>query len=292
MHRFAVGGFVAMLLLHVSMLPNGAAQQPKETPPTSTVSLPSYPESPDGLKQLIEDIFEAVKSGNSEKTSSYFSSLAIPDHNAWFVKTFGPAEGPRLEAKYEELLPEASSHIRQAFEYALKGRRTDVSISVLQKPAATGSGLGRATIEAMMQPTPLYIAEGSNREEEYSDYIGDFVYVDGRFRYLDQQVCQALSTAPPLRIRMGGKVQEAKLIHKVDPTYPDEAKAAHTKGTVLLRVIVATDGTPKEVQIVSGDPVLGKAAVDAVRQWRYQPTLLNGDPVEVDTTISIEFRLH
>jgi TonB family protein len=278
------------MLLHVGMLPNATRQQSKEIPPASTVPLPSYPESPDGLKKLIEDIFGAIKSGNSEKASLYFSSLTIPDHNAWFVKVFGPAEGPRLEAKYEGLLPQAPNHIRQAFEYALKDARTDVGVTVLQKPVETSSGLGRATIEAMVQPTPLYIVDGTSPQEKYPARIGEFIYVDGAFRYLDQQVSQALSTAPPLRIRIGGNVQLANLIHKVNPTYPDEAKATHTKGTVVLHVVLATDGTPKEVQLVSGDPVLGKAAIDAVRQWQYRPTLLNGNPVEVDTTISIEFR--
>ena len=161
---------------------------------------------------------------------------------------------------------------------------------MLQKPVENGSGLRSATIEAMVQPTPLYIADGTSPQEKYPAYIGEFVYVDGGFRYLDQQVSQALSTAPPLRIRVGGNVQLAKLIHKVNPIYPDEAKAAHTKGTVVLHVVLATDGTPKEVQLVSGDPVLGQAAVDAVRQWQYRTTLLNGNPVEVDTTILIEFR--
>jgi TonB family protein len=269
---------------------NAMPQQTKEIPPTSTVPLPSYPESPDGLKKLIEDIFGAIKSGNNEQVSSYFSSLTMPGHSAWFVKTFGSAEGPRLEAKYEELLPQAPNRIRQAFEYALKDARTDVRVSVLQKPVENGSGLRSATIEAMVQPTPLYIADGTSPQEKYPAYIGEFVYVDGGFRYLDQQVSQALSTAPPLRIRVGGNVQLAKLIHKVNPIYPDEAKAAHTKGTVVLHVVLATDGTPKEVQLVSGDPVLGQAAVDAVRQWQYRTTLLNGNPVEVDTTILIEFR--
>lgn len=290
MYRFTVGGVITTLLLCSGMLLNATHQQTKEIPPTSTVPLPSYPESPDGLKKLIEDIFSVVKSGNNEKAFSYFSSLTIPDHNAWFVKTFGPTEGPRLDTKYEELLPQAPNRIRQAFEYALRDARTDVRVSVLQKLTEAGSGLGQATIEAMVQPTPLYIADGTSPQEKYPASIGEFVYVDGGFRYLDQQVSQALSTAPPLRIRVGGNVQLAKLVHKVNPTYPDDAKAAHTKGTVVLHVVLATDGTPKEVQLVSGDPVLGQAAVNAVRQWQYRPTLLNGNPVEVDTMVSIEFR--
>lgn len=285
-----MGAATIILLFSCGMLLDATPLQTKEIPSASTVPLPSYPESPDGLKKLIEDVFGVIKSGNNELATSYLSSLAIPNHNAWFVKTFGPAEGPRVEAKYEELLPQATSHIRQAFEYALKDARTDVRVTVLQKPAESGSGLGRATIDAMVQPTPLYIADGASSQEKYPVSIGEFVYVDGGFRYLDQQVCQALSTAPPLRIRVGGNFQMAELVRKVKPTYPDEAKAAHTKGTVVLHVVLATDGTQKDVQLVSGEPVLGKAAVDAVRQSQYRPMLLNGNPVEVDTTISIEFR--
>jgi TonB family protein len=290
MRRFTVGGATSLLLLHISMLPGAALQQPNELPPTTTVSLPSYPESADGLKKFIEDMFGVLKSGDSEKASWYFSSLTIPDHDAWFMKTFGPEEAPQLEAKYQELLPQAPRHIRQAFEYALKGERTNVGVSVLQKSAETSAGLGQAIIEAMVQPTPIYIADGTSPKEKYPAYIGDFVYVDGGFRYLDAQVYQALSKAQPPRIRVGGNVQLSKLIHKVNPTYPDEAKATHTRGAVLLHVILATDGTPTEVTLESGDPVLGKAAIDAVRQWQYQPTLLNGSAVEVDTKVSIEFR--
>lgn len=280
----------SILMFCVSISLNAAAQEPKEAAPAA-VSQPSYPESSDGLRKLIEDILGAVKSGDSVKASSYFSSLAIPDYAAWFVKIFGPVEGRRLKAKYEELLPQAATDMRKRFEYAIKGERTNIGVRVLQKPVDPAARLGHAIIEAMIQPVPLYIVDGTSPKEKYPVFIGDFLYADGGFRYLDARVLQALSTAPPLRIRMGGNVQLAKLIRKVNPTYPEEARAAHTQGTVLLRVVLATDGTPKEVTLVSGDPVLGKAAVDAVRQWRYQRTLLNGEPVEVETTISVDFRL-
>jgi TonB family protein len=282
MYRFAVGGVGAILLLHVSMLPNATRQQSKEISPASTVPLPSYPESPDGLKKLIEDIFGTIKSGNSEKASLYFLSLTIPDHNAWFVKTFGPAEGPRLETKYEELLPQAPNHIRQTFEYALKDARTDVGVSVLQKPAETSSGLGRATIEAMVQPTPLYIVVGTSPQQRFPVHIGEFIYVDGAFRYLDQQVSQALSSAPPLRIRVGGNVQGKNIIRQVMAQYPKEARSKHIQGTVVLHVVIDRDGSMLEVQPVMGPEELRKAAVDAVKQWRYEPTLLNGEAVQVD----------
>jgi len=93
------------------------------------------------------------------------------------------------------------------------------------------------------------------------------------------------------RIRVGGNVQAAKMVRQVQPIYPQIAKTAHVSGTVLLHAIIAKDGSVQELQYVSGPPLLMKAAMDAVREWRYQPTLLNGEPVEVETTISVIFSL-
>jgi periplasmic protein TonB len=95
----------------------------------------------------------------------------------------------------------------------------------------------------------------------------------------------------PSRIRVGGNVQQANLIHMVQPQYPEIAKTAHIQGTVLLHAVIAKDGTIKQLQYISGPPLLMRSAMSAVQQWRYRPTLLNGDPVEVDTTISVVFTL-
>lgn len=97
--------------------------------------------------------------------------------------------------------------------------------------------------------------------------------------------------AAPERIRVGGQVQSANLIHQVMPIYPEIAKTAHIQGTVLLHAIIAKDGSIKQLQYISGPPLLMRNAMSAVQQWRYRPTLLNGDPVEVDTTISVVFTL-
>lgn len=95
----------------------------------------------------------------------------------------------------------------------------------------------------------------------------------------------------PERIRVGGNVQAANLIHQVMPMYPEIAKTAHIQGTVLLHAVIAKNGTIEQLQYISGPPLLMRSAMDAVRQWRYRPTLLNGEPVIVDTTISVVFTL-
>jgi len=93
------------------------------------------------------------------------------------------------------------------------------------------------------------------------------------------------------RVRVGGNVQQAKMIRQIQPVYPQIAKTAHVQGTVILHAIIAKDGTVQELQYISGPALLMRSAMDAVRQWKYQPTLLNGEPVEVDTTISVVFTL-
>ncbi len=93
-------------------------------------------------------------------------------------------------------------------------------------------------------------------------------------------------------IAVGGRVQATKLIHMVQPVYPPSAQAAGTEGTVLLEAIVSKQGTLSHLTALNSvDPQLTQAAIDAVQQWTYEPTLLNGSPVQVVTTITVNFSL-
>jgi protein TonB len=96
---------------------------------------------------------------------------------------------------------------------------------------------------------------------------------------------------PPSRIKRGGDVEAARIISRSDPVYPDWARRAGIQGEVVLHAIISTDGRILELQVLSGNLVLARAALDAVQQWRYQPTLLDGQPVEVETTITVRFVL-
>jgi TonB family protein len=86
-------------------------------------------------------------------------------------------------------------------------------------------------------------------------------------------------------------VMAAALIYKVQPQYPSIARTIHLSGTVYLRAVIATDGTVRQLEVISGNPILANPALQAVRQWRYQPTRLNGEPVEVETFITVNFLL-
>jgi TonB family protein len=107
------------------------------------------------------------------------------------------------------------------------------------------------------------------------------------------QALEAEAKSKATRIRIGGNVEAAKVITKVQPIYPESAKDAGVQGTVLLHAVVGMDGRPLQLQVLNSqiNPDLARAAVEAVSQWRYQPTLLNGEPVEIDTTIQVKFTL-
>jgi TonB family protein len=241
--------------------------------PTSNVTPHGavYPESAEGLKSLITDILVAIKSGDAQRSSKLLATLAIPNHREWFQKSFGATEAPRREAKYVDLESKSTDWLQKRMEAVAKHTQTDVTVKVFQKP-----------VDANLR---IYDAAGD------TEFLGDFVYVDGGFRYLDKQVLLALSHSPPMRIKMSGNVQVARLVNKVQPVYPPRARQDHIEGTVALSVVIGTDGTVGEISPISGPPALVPSAIDAVKQWRYQPTFLNGNPVEVATRIYIPFSL-
>jgi len=90
---------------------------------------------------------------------------------------------------------------------------------------------------------------------------------------------------------VGGNVQAAKLVKQPKPLYPPLAKQARIQGTVRFTAIIGRDGSIQNLTLVSGHPLLIPSAQEAVRQWVYQPTLLNGEPVEVVTQIDVNFTL-
>lgn len=103
----------------------------------------------------------------------------------------------------------------------------------------------------------------------------------------------ATTSGKPSRLRIGGSVEAAKITTKVQPLYPESAKSVGISGTVVLHAVIGMDGRPLSLHVMNSqiDPDLARSAVEAVSQWRYQPTLLNGGPVEVDTTIMVNFTL-
>ena len=102
----------------------------------------------------------------------------------------------------------------------------------------------------------------------------------------------APGSEPAPRITVGGQVQEARLTHQVAPVYPNLAKSVRIQGVVVLAIVIGKDGSVQgEIKLVAGHPLLTPAAIEAVKQWTYQPLFLNGQPVEVSTQVTVSFTL-
>jgi len=100
-----------------------------------------------------------------------------------------------------------------------------------------------------------------------------------------------VKAAPPKKVTISAGVSAGMLLQKTVPTYPPIAKAARVQGTVVLQATISKSGTIENLTVVSGPAMLQQAAMDAVKQWRYRPYLLNNEPVEVDTTVNVIFTL-
>jgi protein TonB len=97
--------------------------------------------------------------------------------------------------------------------------------------------------------------------------------------------------ATPQRVRVSSGVQSGLLVRKVQPTYPPLARQARIQGQVVLQAQISKNGDIENLQLISGHPMLAPAAIEAVKQWKYKPYLLNGEPVEVETTVQVNFSL-
>jgi TonB family protein len=101
----------------------------------------------------------------------------------------------------------------------------------------------------------------------------------------------AQDNPPPKHLRVSSGVANSLKTHDVQPHYPREAREQGIQGDVLLQATIDTKGNLVDIKIVQGDPILVKASVDAIKKWKYRPFILNGEPVDVDTTIKIQFHL-
>jgi TonB family protein len=274
---------------------------------TPTNAAPGVEDSPAGLKNQIEKILTAARDQNSKQFDILVSELQIPDDANWFKTTFGEDQGQKLGPTYKNSWVEFEGYLIESFQdlngekkpgvevRSLPGKDEIASVrpgvEVRSLPGKDEIASVRPVIEDAIIPIQLYNVDVSTRHRGVSALPGVYVYVEGSFRVINWRTLRGLPNVKESRIRIGGDVAGPALVHSVAPEYPQVAKAQHIKGTVVLRVIIGYDGDVEEVQYVSGPTELLNSAEDAVRQWRYKPTLLSGDPVEVDTTISVVYRL-
>jgi TonB family protein len=265
---------------------------------------------PDDLRSLMATAISAAREEDHARLEEISHNLMIPDYETWFKAEFGEEVGARLTAAYSTNFERDEKWIPKLFAWLAKqDGELEVENAKNELPGNMANSCGQALMGAQKGHTVFYrvdVRKKNNSGLSTTSSAGYFALVQGAFRRLD---CKSLGLQPkapvviggvlskdtkgtlPTRVRIGGNVQKAKLIEQVQPKYPEEALQNRIAGTVSLHVILEKDGTVKQVELVSGHPLLVQAATDAVKQWKYQPTTLNGEPVEVDTTVDVMFVL-
>jgi TonB family protein len=293
--RIAIAGLIVGLLGSASH-----AQEPaKDAAPTGISAPPAAPAmipgSQGGLRSQLEKILAMEQLGDAKEAENAIEELEIPEDSDWFTQVFGSELGPKLAASYKLSWDAFRDNLTSHFRSEVEVKALNVETTVYPDPSGhTSNFIASHIISDMKTPTPLYSASTVGTSGNPRPLPGYYIYAQGAFRIVNLQTFYVLPGVRPMRIRIGENVAKSSLIYQAIPTYPPEAKKKRHVGTVLLHAIIGVDGTVQQLEMANPDkvdPLLGQAAMDAVKQWRYKPTLLNGDPVEVDTTISMTFKL-
>jgi TonB family protein len=280
-----------------------AVAPPAPAPTAAAIPLPSYPDTTEGLQKLMHQMLELRKGGDDQQFAAYAQSLALPNADDWFDVVFGKDQGPAYLAASARQRAGTASSAAGTFATLLNDKKTTIEAhkfenSCDEKATATEYPL----LLKRESLVPLYDVRFFNSAGDGTALLY-FAYVDGGFRYAGALSSQVKPLPKPRnpsgtaqqdetseRVK-GGSVRDARLIHQVQPRYPREAKNAHITGDVKIHAIIGKDGVLKNLELVEGVCVLAKPAMEAVKDWRYEPTSLAGKPVEVDTTITVTFAL-
>jgi len=286
----AISACVLSALLLVAMPCNLGAQQ------ASFSSIANYPDTQDGLEHFAKDLLKAHKPGNQpDEVQKLVQSLALPNPRAWFSKVFGEHAYEPLAQAYSRNQASLLQEVDAAVVAAARDGYSEIRAKKYEKSCDDSAGeLTFPLLMARITPVPLYELRMINTSSFRR--ISIFAHVDGTFRYvgplnIPNEFAPAKDAKPPARIEVKGDVQASKTLKKVSPSYPDAARREGLEGTVRLHAIIGKDGGVQQVRVIRGYCSLSEVSLPAVKQWRYTPTLLNGEPVEVDTTIDVIFNL-
>jgi len=221
-----------------------------------------------------------AKNGDEAKLRSQIVEMEIPNYGSWFTSTFGQERGEKWSAMYGRTPPQTAELQFQILCMELAKPQGEISIEKVDTAKKYGT-----------LPGPLDEYHANWKKTDASDgpdsqSIGLFYFVDGKFR-----LNGSLHEVRILSNRKGGPLVPGKLINRVQPVYPEAARQMRIQGLVAVNVIVRKDGTVTVQNVGAGHPLLAPAAVEAVQQWRYEPTTVNGEPVDVQTKVYVTFSL-
>lgn len=247
----------------------------------------------------MKDMLKLEKKGDAKDLAPYVQSLILPNPSAWFTATFGDEIGKELAAYYDRTsidLPLSFPDMLAELESKHAGSPRAIRFTDSCNPNA--SDTEHPLLLRRTNAQPIYdVRFGSGWQYFTMKY---FAYSGGAFRWLGNFTLRppefpterASDGSPqPPSVKVGGRVIAAKQIKSVAPQYPPGALYHGIQGTVILHALIDVDGSIQDLQVLQGTCSLAEAATKAVRQWRYSPTAIDGQPVKVETTITVNFQL-
>lgn len=258
-----------------------------------------YPDTTAGLKQLANDLWQAQKD-NPSRAEELLQSFVLPNFRQWYAEKLSDIAVERVVPVYTAAEARIPSQLAGVFLSAYQQGFRNIAVvryDEEQEACLDASPQTFAGVASRRAHIPLYELRFTHGDRYM--HLFAFAYVDGAFRFVltpdyskPGPNSAAVSNLPEIPIRMGAVVQGARLVCRIQPIYPEDARLRRITGTVRFHVIIGKDGSVRDLQVVSGPDALVGAARDAVSRWRYRPTLMNGEPVEIDTTIDVIFSLN
>jgi len=260
-------------------------------------AMAQIPDSPQGFDQQLQAVFDAYKKADGDLMKSRLKDFAIPKH--WFADVFVPHEASGVERRYTAQFAEFESQTVDNLLYFDRhnAERLDVAPDNRPKPQTKPAPASLRPLPDAKKFTVTYVAkrvalspgEGPEQSVVWADL---FVYIDGQFRFFGRGAYPFWDPARTPRVDPcagPGEQTGGELVKKIDPLYPARAEAEHVEGVVKMHITVSEAGSVKEVVVVEGNPLLAEAAKAAVLQWRFQPLLKCGNPVQMRTFVQVSF---
>jgi|SRR5216684_745835 len=276
----------ALLALPILIYSANIKSAPKSQELGSKAVAPSVEINPNGLRGLLTDLLNSKKAGDEQAFKALTDGLVVPNHNQWFSKTFGALRGAAIDSVYEKQLGGSKEGLASQFDQMRAAESVDFIIHLAPDQPDSNDPVTVGLHKFLKTSQVFYIGDWTKAGDTKEFRIGYFVFVENSFRFLQQDLLADL--AAPVRVRDDVFMKD-KIKVRVMPIYPRMALEHRLSGMVLVRIIVGTDGRVRQVQVISGHPLLAAGVPGAVRQWLYKPTSVMGEPVEVETSLSVVF---
>ncbi len=250
--RHALPCLAVLTLSLLFLAPIIRSQQVTESNIPQASSRGPYPNNPDGLRQLLDNMLLVAKKDDRTQLQSMIRETEIPNYENWFTTTFGQEKGESWAEPYGRWLAKNEMEFQ---ELMVRLAHMDGEFVIEKAGAARKYDLLNTPLNGYRADWKMLRAP----QGEEVAHIGDFFFIERRFRW-DSTVEYF-----PFQKAKTGSIVLAKLVKKVAPEYPAEAREKRIEGTVKLQIIVRKDGSVTVQNVVEGDPVLSPAAIEAVR---------------------------